>query len=599
MRTLHHTQVVLILFFLLFLSCKKNPVPDPTINFSMQDINNGFRFNASIANIATEDLLESGFVWGESENPSKGAAFTYILTSPSKAFNYDAVAGFSKDKKYYARAYYIDIEHQLHYSNPVSFDGKNTLGLSITLVQQVCTWGDEVEIKVANANANDLAASGIIINETLRVIPSKITAESVFFKVPFELYKYQNSVSLELYKQAGRRSYFILKQPALASNLSITEKLGATLKLPGNYFNPSRDSNIVMIGTTRIEVLKVAPNEIEIKLPVTDFAYNGNLSIQTGSGLKFTSTAISKVYKHLTPIGEFPGVARFGGMMETMNGKIYCGFGADINSQGLNDFYEYNPASSAWKRMPDFPFVLYGGAQSFTIKNKLFIIPNALENRFNSDVYQFDLETDRWSKVSAYIDTRLLHYTVFASDKYGYMLGGQWSNANNYVFTVNAFKRYDPSTDTWKRMPNFPGTSRSELRSLKVGNNVIIFGGASMVGDGKTVYPTDCWEFNLSTETWKQIKNFPAYINAYNAFAFELNGKAYIGGGSNNGSISSSIYEYDPITETFNKKDNIIDNAMLLLSSAASINGKGYVIFGKSRFDNHVPPLKEIFRFDL
>lgn len=91
----------------------------------------------------------------------------------------------------------------------------------------------------------------------------------------------------------------------------------------------------------------------------------------------------------------------------------------------------------------------------------------------------------------------------------------------------------------------------------------------------------------------------PTYINAYNAFAFELNGKAYIGGGSNNDLISSSIYEYDPITETFSKKDNIIDNAMLLLSSAASINGKGYVIFGKSRFDNHVPPLKEIFRFDL
>lgn len=598
MRTLHHTKLVLILFFLLFLSCKKNPVPDPVINFSIQDINNGFRFSATLANIAAEDLLESGFVWSDSENPSKGNAFTYIEPSPSLAFNYDAVAGFSKDKKYYARAYYIDMENRLHYSNPVSFDGKNTLGLAVTLAQQVCTWGDEVEIRVTNANASDLAVSGIIINETVRVSPSKITAGSVFFKVPLELYKYQNSVSLELYKQVGRKSYFILKQPALESNISITEKLGATLKLTGSYFNPTRDSNIVMIGTTRVDVLKAIPTELEIKLPSTDFAYNGNLSIQTGSGLKFTSTAISKVYKHLTPIGESPGVARFSGMMETMNGKIYCGFGSDINSQGLNDFYEYDPASSAWKRMPDFPFVLYGTAQSFTIKNKLFIIPNALEYQFTSDVYQFDLETNRWSKVSAYPDTRLLHYTVFAGDKYGYMLGGQWINSNNYVFSVNAFKRYDPTTDTWKRMPNFPGTSRSELRSVKVGNNVIIFGGASMGSSGGTAYPADCWEFNLSTETWKQIKNFPAHINAYHSFAFELNGKAYIGGGFNNNLISSSIYEYDPIAETFTKKDNIIDNSMRVLASAASINGKGYIIFGKSNFDNHLPPLKGIFRFD-
>jgi len=598
-RARYYAFTVILSVLLFLFGCKKNRLPDPAITVSVQDISNGFRFNTSIANVNTEDILESGVVWSEAENPVKGAAFGYVSPAPLTNFSYDVVAGFTRGKRYFVRAYFIDKDYQLRYSEVIAFEGKNTFGLGISLLQQAYTWGDEVEVKVTNANGADLVSVTIVINGKIRLKPSKTNAGSVFFKVPSELYTYQNSVSLELYNQAGLNTYFILQQPQLPADFLIVDKVGGTLKLMGNYFNPNIDSNIVMIGTTKLEVLKAERTVLELKLPLAEFAYSGNFSVQTGNDLITTSKAVSKVYRFLTQVSELAGVARYKGIMESINGKIYCGLGSDIDTRGLTDFYEYNPGASTWRKLADFPATLYGAGVSFTAKNKLVFIPNAIGTAFTSDVYQFDIENNTWKKSNSYPGTMLSSYTLFASDNYGYMLGGGYANSSNYIFTVKSFKRYDPASDTWKMMPDFPGTSRRDFKSFKVGNKVIVFGGQSMWGTAQSLYPTDSWSFDLVSETWKQIKDVPSYINSVNCFSFEVNGKAYIGGGINRaGIISSSIYEYDPITDTFVKKDNIIDKSMLVMSAATSVGGQGYIMFGKPSSDYHLQPLKEVFRFD-
>jgi N-acetylneuraminic acid mutarotase len=596
----HRYAFGVILPVLLFLfGCKKNPVPDPAITVSVQDINNGFRLSTSISNVKTEDILESGLVWGENENLDKGAALSYLSPTPLANFSYDVVAGFTKGKRYFVRAYFIDQDHQLRYSEVVAFEGKNTFGLNISLPQQAYTWGDEVEVKVTNANGADLASATIVINGKMRLKPSKTIVGSVFFKVPVELYTYQNSVSLELYNQAGLNAYFILQPPQLPTDFLIVDKVGGTVKLTGNYFNPNIDSNIVMIGTTKLEVLKAERTALELKLPLTEFSYSGNFSVQTGKDLITTSKAVSKVYRFLTQVSEQPGVARYSGIMENINGKIYCGLGSDIDTRGLSDFYEYNPVASTWRKLADFPATLYGAGVSFTVKNKLVFITNAIGTAFTTDVYQFDIANNTWKKSNSYPGTMLRNYTLFASDNYGYMLGGEYTISTNYGYTVKSFKRFDPATDTWKTMPDFPGTSRKDFKSFKVGNSVIVFGGHSVWGTGESLYPTDSWSFDLVSETWKKIKDVPSYINAVNSFSFEVKGKAYIGGGMGRGGvISSSIYEYDPIADTFVKKDNIIDKSMLVMSAATSVGGHGYIMFGKPSYDYHLQPLKEVFRFD-
>ena len=598
-RSPHHAFALILPIFIFFFSCKKNPIPDPSITVSIHDISNGFRFSISISNVKNEEILESGVVWSDNQTPTKGTAYAYVSPSPLANFSYDVMAGFIKGKKYYARAYYIDKDNQLRYSDATVFEGKNTFGLGISLQQQAYTWGDEVEVKITNAKGTDLSSATILINGELRLKPSKITVSSVFFNVPPEIYNYQNSVSLELYNQAGLSAYFVMQQPQLPSDFLIIDKVGSTVKVTGNYFNPNRDSNIVMIGAIKLQVLKAERTALELKLPLGEFAYSGNVSIQTGKDLTTTSKVVSKVYRFLTQVSQLPGVARYRGILESINGKIYCGLGADIDTQGLSDFYEYSPETSTWRKLADFPAKLFGAGVGFTAKNKLVFIPNVIDNTFTNDVYRFDIANNVWKKVTSYPGTRLSGYTLFADDNYGYMLGGGYSNSNNYIFTVKSFRRYDPAADTWKALPDFPGTSRRDLKSFKVGNKVIVFGGQSMMGTAQSLYPTDSWSFDLVSETWKKIKDVPLYINAASCFSFEVNGKAYIGGGLNlEGVISSSIYEYDPIADTFVKKDNIIDKSMLVMSAGTSLGGHGYIMFGKPSFDYHLQPLKEVFRFD-
>lgn len=209
---------------------QKNPIPDPIISVSINDTNKGFQFNASISDLANSDLLETGFVWSDTENPVKISAFSYVAAKPQTAFNYTVIAGFSKGKRYFLRAYYVDQQDQIHYSDVVAFDGKNTIGLDITIAQKNYTWGDEIEIKILDTNLPDLNASNIILDGSIRIKLSRITSTSVFFVIPLTIHKFQNSVSLELYNQIGRNAYFIMQHPRIENDVPIVSNIGAVEK---------------------------------------------------------------------------------------------------------------------------------------------------------------------------------------------------------------------------------------------------------------------------------------------------------------------------------------------------------------------------------
>lgn len=581
----------------LLFSCKKDEPGPPVLNTSFEYLKNGMRFTASFNNVPNEEVKESGFVWGTSDNPTKSNSFVYVSGVPATNFSQSIFSGFVEKTIYFLRSYYIDKNNAIQYSQPVSFEGRISTGITVGTDRGQYTWGDQVELKVTADQAADLKQAVIYLNGTTKVATLKIAETSLFFVIPNELRNHLNTVSLEIYGQLGPPVPFYLYEPVIDRQLTIVGKVGDIIKISGKFFNPLIENNLVMIGTNKLEVIKASGTELEVKLNDAEFAYSGELKLETGTNLKTQSETQSRVYKYFSPMSDFPGKERYNGTVVQANGKIYCGFGFDNQNVGLNDLWEYSPPDNKWNRMADFPGQLYGGGGAFVTQNKIYIIPEYVNLYRTNEMYKFDPVSNAWTKVASYFNSITRDYSVFSGDRYGYMICGSIDIGGGYLETLKLVHRYDPVTDTWVRLPDFPGTKRRGQKVFKVGNKIILFGGASLTPHGPVSYPSDCWSFDLTSEKWTQINTVPSYINAAGSFSFELNGKAYIGGGMDlDDKISSELYEFDVSTNNFSKKENIFDN-IWTYAGAQGIGNKAYVLFGTNQFGQSKRVAKEMFEF--
>lgn len=137
------------------------------------------------------------------------------------------------------------------------------------------------------------------------------------------------------------------------------------------------------------------------------------------------------------------------------------------------------------------------------------------------------------------------HPVTFSVDGYGYLLGG---TANGTA--SNQFMRYEPVTDSWESLPDFPGTARSFSYGTARGSKAYVgFGGFG--GN----YYNDLWEYDTETEEWTPLADCPCAGRLHPAF-IQLDDKIFIGMG-NNPSNLKDWWEYDIPTDTWTEKDDL------------------------------------------
>lgn len=182
-----------------------------------------------------------------------------------------------------------------------------------------------------------------------------------------------------------------------------------------------------------------------------------------------------------------PSPAQRSGVVFSLNDKIY--FGLDYWNPNLIDFYECNPGNNySWTRLGDFP--IFSGPQFST------------------------------------------YFTVGGK---GYV-----------VFSDNSVYQFDPSDLIWRRMADFPGSSRVLAFSFVLGNVAYIGGGqSSAFWDPQ---PNDLWRFDPVSNIWSLMSDIPGI--RHSAVAFSIGTKAYIGFGlKNQDGYRNNLYdfyEYDP-----------------------------------------------------
>jgi N-acetylneuraminic acid mutarotase len=158
------------------------------------------------------------------------------------------------------------------------------------------------------------------------------------------------------------------------------------------------------------------------------------------------------------------------------------------------------------------------------------------------------LNAQAWEQVAPLplgVDDARHHPVTFSINGLGYFGTG---SVNGNV--TKDFKRYDPVTDTWDSIPDFPGEARSFAYGTARGTK-------AYMGFGRT--PTarlnDLWEYDAETEQWTRLADCPCVGRTHPAF-IQLEDKIFVGLGSD-GQNLKDWWEYDIPTDTWMQHDDL------------------------------------------
>lgn len=137
---------------------------------------------------------------------------------------------------------------------------------------------------------------------------------------------------------------------------------------------------------------------------------------------------------------------------------------------------------------------------------------------------------------------------------------------------------YDPAINQWQNKGLVPGVSNE--RAFGVGVSI---GTKAYIGlgyDGSTNLKSDWWEYDMLSNSWNQKANFPGTARDA-CVSFAVNGKIYVGGGTDNTYMFADYYEYDPSNDTWTNKGNL-PGGEVAFPFCFTIGNKAYLVCGSN-----------------
>lgn len=251
----------------------------------------------SIHNINGRELQDHGFVWANYESPSIERGFIKSLGKLfiDGSFIAELNAAFAPGKPLYVRAFFT-LSGQTFYSEQVKFD---KVSQKMPVIQffgpERASWGDTLTIVGKNFSLlpednrisfGDHAATCISAGEdTLKaIVPGSLDLASV----PLTLLVYN--------LQTSSSSPFKLHIPTIQSFTPASGRADTTVTISGNYYKA--DLTKVYFNTLMAEPVSVASNKIVVKVPPGLPDGDINLSVEVAgqsvnAGASFTHHAMS------------------------------------------------------------------------------------------------------------------------------------------------------------------------------------------------------------------------------------------------------------------------------------------------------------------
>jgi N-acetylneuraminic acid mutarotase len=231
----------------------------------------------------------------------------------------------------------------------------------------------------------------------------------------------------------------------------------------------------------------------------------------------------------------FGGGARWGAVGMSIGNKGYIGTGFDMIA-GLhkNDFWEYDPAANTWTQKANFGGAVRRQAAGFSIDNKGYVGTGWDGASYKNDLWEYDPAANLWTQKANITGGHRYSAMGVSLGNKGYIGGGMLLSSSG----TNEFWEYDPAVNSWTQRANIgPSGTRVGAVSFALGDRIIVSGGNTL----NTTY-----EYNPSLDTWVLRTAFAGPYRS-NSVAFAINGKGYVAAGSG-ASVYADFWEYSPIT---------------------------------------------------
>jgi len=236
-----------------------------------------------------------------------------------------------------------------------------------------------------------------------------------------------------------------------------------------------------------------------------------------------------------------------------------------------------------WATRASFAGIARKGAVVFVIGNQAFVGTgyNVGNNKFLRDFWVYDVVKNNWTSVAPFPGAGRNNAVAFSIGSKGYV-GTGYSNEGGINRQLTDFYSYDPTTNSWSKISDLPGPARKGAVAFTVNNTGYVGTGVSIDTTGVTNSLGDFYAFNAASNTWKPVSGYPG-AKVDGAFAFVLNGQAFVGGGQSNGQLSTQLYTYNPTADVWYRKARLDSNLSGVSRSygvAFALNGTGYITTG-------------------
>ncbi len=222
-----------------------------------------------------------------------------------------------------------------------------------------------------------------------------------------------------------------------------------------------------------------------------------------------------------------------------------------IESSFTRTLYRYNAASDVWNRMADLPVSALArmDAIGFSINGKGYVCGGRKFVMLNEpfynvgDIWEYNPETNLWYQRTSFPRTGGISNGIgFSIGSKGYVgLGMATGSAMGTQYgPQNDFYEYNPSTNSWTRLNDFPGAPRYCDVGFSLNGKGYVGLGYTFAYPNPTIYYKDFWEYDPATDEWTRLPDFPGEGRYQHVLGYGVDGCCYVGLGTIN-----DFYKYD------------------------------------------------------
>jgi N-acetylneuraminic acid mutarotase len=223
---------------------------------------------------------------------------------------------------------------------------------------------------------------------------------------------------------------------------------------------------------------------------------------------------------------------------------------------------------------------------SFSLDGKGYAVTGSLSNGQPTDeAYQYDPITDTWTTLTDFPGLARSYGIGVVTNGIAYL--GFGATNTQYLRDLWSF---DAFTQTWTQLANCSCLGRRHPAMIATNTKIYVGMGDNASGD-----QNDWWMYDIALNSWTQLADMPG-PERHHPFMFNTGGELFAGLGHSGNIIYNDWYKLDTITNTWNEMNDFPGEARVA-GTQFNMNGYGFLLSGDG--DNHdYMATGEMWRYD-